>query len=332
MVRGLGGSDTTHCRTAGGRAAGLSETSQQRAGWTSAHLIKGGDGPTRTAVGRLPVVLHSSQAAGGPERPLRTHQDTTMSLKRLLVSGITGLTLATTAVATGGLTAAVDAAPPRDLAGLWQLNEAAGQVAGDSSRSGNPGTLGSTVGGDEQDPAWLRLPSPKGVVKAALGFDGGDYVRVANAPALEPDGVTVVARVRSSGPGSYRYVLGKGALSCLTASYGLYTGAGGGLSFYVSDGQRFTLSPDAGPGVWDGAWHTVVGGFDGTSVRLFVDGTEVGTGTPSTAAIGYGLPDSGDLLIGGYAGPCGAPLGFVGDIDAAALVGSYDRSAGGLAG
>jgi hypothetical protein len=252
-----------------------------------------------------------------------------MNLRQLLVSGIA---LATTAVASGGLTSAVDAAPPRDLAGLWQLNEAAGQVAGDSSRSGNPGTLGSTAGVDPEDPAWLRLPSPRGIVRAALGFDGGDFVRVVNAPALEPDGVTVVARVRSAGPGSFRYVVSKGALSCLTASYGLYTGESGGLSFYVSDGRVFTLSPDAGTSVWDGQWHTVVGAFDGRSVRLFVDGTEVGTGVPTTAAIGYGLPDSADLLVGGYAGPCGNPLGFVGDVDAVALIGSYDRSAGGLVG
>jgi hypothetical protein len=169
-------------------------------------------------------------------------------------------------------------------------------------------------------------------VKAALSFDGGDFVRVANAPALEPDGVTVVARMRSTGPGAYRYVVSKGALSCLTASYGLYSGPNGGLSFYVSDGSTPVLSPDAGTGVWDGQWHTVVGAFDGTSVRLFVDGTEVGTGTTSTAAIAYGLPDSADLLIGGYSGPCGSPLGFVGDVDAAAVVGSYDRSAGGVVG
>lgn len=247
-----------------------------------------------------------------------------MLLKRLLVSGV-ALALASTATAL--LTPAADAAPPRDLAGLWRLNEGSGQVAGDSSRSGNPGTLGSTTGVDGEDPTWLPLPGPRGLAPAALGFDGGDYVRVANAPSLEPDGVTVVARVRSTGPGSFRYVLAKGALSCLTASYGLYTGQSGGLSFYVSDGQDYTLSADAGPRVWDGQWHTVVGGFDGHSVRLFVDGTQVGTGVPTTAPIGYGLPDSADLFIGDYAGPCGSPLGFVGDVDAVALVGSYDRSA-----
>lgn len=216
-----------------------------------------------------------------------------------------------------------------DLAGLWTLDEGSGQVARDYSFSGNRGMLGSTALADVHDPTWVSLPRLAWwLPRAALRFNGSQRVRVENAPSLEPDGVTVAARVRSTGPGTFGYVVAKGALSCDTASYGLYTGESGGLSFYVSDGSSYTLSEDAGSGLWDGRWHTVVGAFDGQSVRLVVDGTEVGSPVPAPLAIGYGLPDDQAFQLGDYSGPCGAAMGFVGDIDAAALVGHYDLGTG----
>ena len=35
----------------------------------------------------------------------------------------------------------------------------------------------------------------------------------------------------------------------------------------------------------DGNWHAVAGTFDGQTVRLYVDGTEVGHGSPAPGAI-----------------------------------------------
>lgn len=231
----------------------------------------------------------------------------------------------TAAALTVALTGPPASARTDDLAGLWLLDEGSGQTARDWSFSGNRGQLGSTPEVDAQDPAWISLPSLL-LRRAALRFSGAQHVRVADAPSLEPDGVTLLARVRGTAGGSFRYVASKGSLACETASYGLYTGAQGGLRFYVSDGSTYTLSDDAGAGVWDGRWHLVAGAYDGTSVRLWVDGVPVGTPVASSADIGYGLPDGEDLLLGDYAGPCGSPLGFVGDIDAAAVVGHYDAT------
>jgi Concanavalin A-like lectin/glucanases superfamily len=64
--------------------------------------------------------------------------------------------------------------------------------------------------------------------------------------------------------------------------------------------------------VWDGAWHHVAGTFDGRAVRLYLDGAEVGAGSPDQHAIEYGL-ESKAPYIGAYGGSCG--LGFTGDID-----------------
>lgn len=249
-----------------------------------------------------------------------------MTRPRLLRLGITTLCLAIGGV---GLGVAVPAsATSYDVAGLWLLNEGSGQVAHDLSFSGNRGQLGSTPQTDANDPAWLQLPRLL-LRRAALRFDGDDYVKVANAPSLEPDGVTVVARVRASGsPGAFRYVVSKGALGCENASYGLYTDSAEALRFYVSDGWDVTLSPAADADMWDGRWHTVVGSYDGSGVTLWVDGTKVGT-TAADVTIRYGLPQDDGLYIGDYGGPCTATLGFVGDVDGVALIGSHSGSGAG---
>lgn len=243
--------------------------------------------------------------------------------RRILTSLVA---LATTVTITAVSTASPASAASTSLSGYWPMDEGGGQYAYDWSFSGNRGYLGSTTGADAADPSWVQLPWFLIFRQSALRFSGAQRVTVPNAPTLEPDGVTVALRVRSTGPGSFRYLASKGALTCETASYGLYTGRDGGLVFYVSDGTSYTLSADAGTGVWDGAWHTVAGAYDGTSVRLWVDGRLVGSPVPANVRIGYGLPDGKDFLIGDYAGSCGSPLGFVGDVDGAALLGTYNGS------
>jgi hypothetical protein len=64
--------------------------------------------------------------------------------------------------------------------------------------------------------------------------------------------------------------------------------------------------------VWDGAWHHVIGSYDGDRVRLWIDGSQVGTGTPATMPIVYTSGSKG-VYIGTYRGSC--DLGFKGAID-----------------
>ena len=186
----------------------------------------------------------------------------------------------------------------------WPFNEGVGTVAHDVSGWGHNGTLQGGV-------SWT-----KGRFDGALSFDGNSgAVDVPDSSAFEPaKTLSISAWVNASqSPGDYRYIVSKGANGCLTASYGLYTGPNGGLIFYVSqDGLTGTWSPDAGTGVWNGQWHNVVGTYDGTTVRLYVDGVQVGSGTPATSSIVYGLPTSNDLEIGDYAG---CSLDFQGSID-----------------
>lgn len=191
------------------------------------------------------------------------------------------------------------------LAGEWLLDETAGAVARDSSGWGHDGQLADGAA------APTRV---FGVTGFGLRFDGDDEVRMPDSPGLEPPRLTVEAWVRNAGtPGSYRYVVSKGATACSSSSYGIYTGSSQGLAFYVTGASGYVVSGQASPAaVWDGAWHHVAGTYDGQTVRLFVDGAQIGAARPAPAAIVYGLP-SKNLRLGTYRGDCDLP--FTGDVD-----------------
>jgi hypothetical protein len=199
--------------------------------------------------------------------------------------------------------------------GMWPFNEGKGTVAYDYSGHDNDGTLEGLA-------AWAP-----GRFQGGVSFNGNAAaVRISDSRSLEPASVSVSAWVNgSASPGSYRYVVAKGANGCIAGSYGLYTGAKGGLEFYVStnQGTSYTVSPDAGQGVWNGKWHNVVGTYDGSSVRLYLDGQQVGSGTSDSAPIGYGLPGSNDLTIGDYPICSSLSLDFSGAIDEVKL---FNRS------
>jgi Concanavalin A-like lectin/glucanases superfamily len=195
------------------------------------------------------------------------------------------------------------------VVGYWPMIEGSGQIVHDFSGNGNNGVLGTSTAVEPSDPTWI-----KGGLFGAMHFAGGQVVTIPGSPSLEPAQVTVLALVRgSASPGQWRYVLSKGSMGCTAGSYGLYTGFGGGIAFYVYNGNEFRVSPEGATTIWDGKWHVVAGTFDGTNVRAFVDGKEIGSGTPAFPfAIDYSLP-SGGAGIGQYDGGC--DLSFTGDID-----------------
>lgn len=204
-----------------------------------------------------------------------------------------------------------------DVIAAWPLDEGSGSLVIDESGNSNHGKLsGSRV------PSWVD-----GVRGTSLRFSDGAHIYVPHSRTLEPRVLSVQAWVRADfPPGQHKYILSKGANACAGASYALSTGYSGGLHFYISpNGFEFVRSPDAGPGVWDGDWHHILGTYDENVVRLYVDGEEVDSGAPGSLSIGYNFRDSGDLVIGSYPqGACGGhtDLAFSGDIDEVVL---WDR-------
>ena len=207
------------------------------------------------------------------------------------------------------LAAPASAAP---LAGQWHLDEPQSSTThADSSGNNLTGAeVGSptTIGGGRFGNA-LRFPSEN------------DYVNVGNRPLLQPAHVSLLAWVRSSSvPPTVKAVATQGENgSCSFSSYALYTGGSAGASglrFYIYNGSTFGTSPVASNAIWNGAWHLVAGTFDGASVRIYVDGAQVGTGTPTTGSIAYGLALDNNFIIGGGTDTaCTEDTSFSGDVD-----------------
>src|SRR5262249_14325838 len=81
--------------------------------------------------------------------------------------------------------------------------------------------------------------------------------------------------------------------------------------------------------VWDGTWHLLVGTFDHTACRLYVDGLEVGTGTLLTAGqAGAGIVltnnfQNGDVTFGDFDVTNFGTLHYGGNLDEVML---FNRS------
>ncbi len=204
------------------------------------------------------------------------------------------------------------------LVAYWPFDDGVSPTA--DVAHGNDGTIsGATYTGGGANAA----PVPGNV--DALNFAAtGDLVRVPNNALLEPANVTVSAWVRNAGtPTSYDYILAK-TLDGGKGSYAFYTRSSGGLWFYVSDALSYYVSDDAGPAIWDGGWHHIAGTYDGSLVRLFVDGSEIGTANTGPSAIAYGTAVFlGDLSIGSYGDLNPALADWRGDIDEVHI---YDRA------
>jgi hypothetical protein len=207
------------------------------------------------------------------------------------------------------------------LVGQWHLDVSNPSCPGACSPSyttPDSSSTGFDIGPATTDP--ISLTSGGGRWGNALSASNS-HVLIKPAPAaLQPDDLTVVAWVRHNGyPGPYQYIVGEGdnGATCTAASYAMYTGVGPahGMFFYVDTTGGLALSPPAGPpdasSLWDGQWHMVAGTFDGSAVRLYVDGTEVtpANTTPQTSIIDYTLSGH-NFFIDGY-----PPVGCVGNSD-----------------
>jgi len=197
--------------------------------------------------------------------------------------------------------------PPSGLISWWPLNEAPGTGT-------SIDIIGALAGTWNGDPTAFA-----GKVNNALAFDGDDHVTISNDPSLEPAStITVDAWLRADSSPGHTYIVSKGAFGGSSPSYTLYA-PDGDLGFLVRTTvgtPAWAVSPIVPAATaWDGEWHHVVGTYDGSDIRLYFDGVEVGDGTAKTGNILYGSADPKDLTIGTYAILAFTNLFFTGDVD-----------------
>jgi len=154
----------------------------------------------------------------------------------------------------------------RHTMGCWLFTEGAGNTAVDSSLGGNHGTL---VGGASRQGDSILLD----------GITG--YVNVPHSPLLMPaQGITVAVKTRNLViPAAYDVILMKTTNTGWGDGYGFYYVNANTVGFFVQNYSRVataTLNPLAE--------NTLVGTYDGSRIRIRVNGVE-GTPYMQTGAI-----------------------------------------------
>jgi glucose/arabinose dehydrogenase/PKD repeat protein len=173
-------------------------------------------------------------------------------------------------------------APPSGLVGAWGFDEASGSTVGDASGRANSGTIAGAA----------RTGSGK--FGSALSFDGiDDWVTVADSPSLDlSNRATVEAWVNPTSAFYWRTVLLKEQPGNLV--YALYTNN----DIDRPSGHLFTTADLYSSGTAQlpvNAWSHLAMTWDGTTQRLYVNGTQV-----ASRAVGGTLPASaGALRFGG---------------------------------
>ena len=156
--------------------------------------------------------------------------------------------------------------------------------------------LGGSSTGDAAAASPNTLTVPNSSVPSATVFDfsgGTDNISVPQTSTLEPSNVTVSVWFKGGTQPSYTYLVSKLANSG-SKGYALYTGASSDkLRFFIYNGSSWVLTPYAGV-VMDNNWHHAAATFDGTNLKLYVDGSPYASNT-STSGITY---DGGPLVIG----------------------------------
>ena len=170
-----------------------------------------------------------------------------------------------------------------DLISHWTLEEGSGCAAADSFGP-NPGELGPDC--PTEAPAWV---AGRGGVGGALQFDGGtDRVEVSAPGGFSSlAGVTVAAWIRHDTAWVWRSIVDHREGN--EDGYDLFLHPDSRLFLRVND---LTLLGDRV--VADGQWHHVVGTYDGTELRLYVDGV-LDKARPAGATT---IDVSGSLFLG----------------------------------
>ena len=188
-----------------------------------------------------------------------------------------------TSPASNQASATVTTPAPTGLVGAWAFDESSGTTAVDQSGRGNPGTISNAT----------RVTT--GRFNSALLFNGSNaWVTVADAATLDlTTGMTLEAWVRPSVAGGWRTVVAKDQPG--TLNYGLYANASGsfpGAEVFVGGATR---SLDGSTALPVGTWSHAATTYDGTMLRLYVNGAQVSQQVLSGSIAASALP----LHIGG---------------------------------
>ena len=203
-------------------------------------------------------------------------------------------------------------------AGYWKFDEGEDDTAYDSSGFNHGTIYGAT---------WTS-----GQIDGALEFDGiDDYAEVPDDNSLEPSNLTVSAWIYRNSTSTRDVILQKGSTTYLDDRNGYYlvvkaasdSGYSNKAMFYLMVNGQHKIAPPSDTPIMEDTWYHVAATYDGSSIKIYVNGVEEGTPTIESGPIDY-IGEQQDFKIG--AGEKGNGLlqnHFDGSIDDVRV---YDRA------
>ena len=174
--------------------------------------------------------------------------------------------------------------PFQGLVGYWSMNESDGKVISDRAGN-NDGTL-------QGNPEWKEVTDfPDTDSRKVLKLDGnGDYVEVqAHSNPTQAITIAVWAKSNTETWNHYGFLVSKRPAYVLSSTQDKKT-----ISFLVFQNGQWK-AVEFTPEIDLREWHHYAGIFDGSTIRLYIDGEEVANSIVDNVPISL---DNGPLLIG----------------------------------
>lgn len=188
------------------------------------------------------------------------------------------------------------------LVSQWDFNECSGTTADDSSGFGNTGTLVNALDWSNDTPSGTGC---------SLSFNGtNSYVGAGTSTLSVVDQITISIWVKTAAVlNPYTGIISKDDGTNRSWKLGL-SSDGANLRFDIfnpsTNGSLITVY---GVSITDNKWHNIVGVYDGSNIKLYLDGILKGS-----AAFANGIRSSTAAIQIGNDGCCGSRI-FSGLID-----------------
>ncbi|MBI4973060.1 DUF2341 domain-containing protein [Candidatus Roizmanbacteria bacterium] len=190
--------------------------------------------------------------------------------------------------------------------GEWNFEEKTGQTVNDVSGNNNSGTLGANSTPSTDDPSWAQ-----GKYGAALTFDGNnDFVQIPYNANLDLAGSAITVSTWMKPPASkdsdWEGVVGNYPGNSTGYMLGWRESSNNNFTFYLelSSGHKEVTVTNLANYADLNSWIYVVGTYDGSAMRIYVNGRLINTtsslsGTINASAQGLRFGRYGGSYVGG---------------------------------